>query len=69
MKVLLYLQVLKDFNHVNPQDDDEGKIFAQTRVMPFVITILLFLTRCTISIHKSCDVFIMSHIIVGVPKC
>lgn len=26
-----YEKVLKDFNHVNPQDDDEGKIFAQTR--------------------------------------
>ena len=69
MKVLLYMQMLKDFSHVNPQDDDEGKIFVQTRVMTFVITILLFSTRCIMSIHKSCVVFVMSHIIVGVPKC
>ncbi|KAH9301633.1 hypothetical protein KI387_013216, partial [Taxus chinensis] len=26
-----YEKVLKDFNHVNPQDNDEGKIFVQTR--------------------------------------
>jgi hypothetical protein len=25
-------QVLREFNHVNPQDDDEGKVFADTRV-------------------------------------
>ncbi|PNX71350.1 peptidyl-prolyl cis-trans isomerase pasticcino1-like protein [Trifolium pratense] len=24
-------QVLREFNHVNPQDDDEGKVFADTR--------------------------------------
>eukprot|EP01018_Ginkgo_biloba_P033395 Gb_29099 [translate_table: standard] len=26
-----YEKVLKDFNYVNPQDDEEGKIFVQTR--------------------------------------
>lgn len=25
-------QVLREFNHVNPQDDEEGKIFGDTRV-------------------------------------
>lgn len=25
-------QVLREFNHVNPQDDEEGKVFANTRV-------------------------------------
>lgn len=25
-------QVLREFNHVNPHDDQEGKIFADTRV-------------------------------------
>lgn len=25
-------QVLREFNHVNPQDDEEGKVFADTRV-------------------------------------
>lgn len=27
-----YVQVLREFNHVNPQDDEEGKVFANTRV-------------------------------------
>ncbi|XP_019463927.1 PREDICTED: peptidyl-prolyl cis-trans isomerase PASTICCINO1 isoform X2 [Lupinus angustifolius] len=26
-----YEQVLREFNHVNPQDDEEGKVFANTR--------------------------------------
>jgi len=25
-------QVLREFNHVNPQDDEEGKVFSDTRV-------------------------------------
>lgn len=25
-------QVLREFNHVNPQDDEEGKTFSNTRV-------------------------------------
>jgi hypothetical protein len=29
---LLCLQVLREYNHVHPQDDDEGKIFANSRV-------------------------------------
>ncbi|XP_010515914.1 PREDICTED: peptidyl-prolyl cis-trans isomerase PASTICCINO1 [Camelina sativa] len=28
-----YEKVLREFNHVNPQDDDEGKIFGDTRNM------------------------------------
>lgn len=31
------LQVLREFNHVNPQDDDEGKEFVNTRVSVFFI--------------------------------
>jgi hypothetical protein len=27
-----YEKVLREFNHVNPQDEDEGKIFGDTRV-------------------------------------
>lgn len=26
------MQVLREFNHINPQDDDEGKEFSDTRV-------------------------------------
>lgn len=28
-------QVLRDFNHVNPQDDEEGKMFVGERVCLF----------------------------------
>jgi tetratricopeptide (TPR) repeat protein len=28
-----YEKVLREFNHVNPQDEDEGKIFGDTRNM------------------------------------
>lgn len=28
-------QVLREFNHVNPQDDEEGKVFVNTRVSSF----------------------------------
>ncbi|KAI8556769.1 hypothetical protein RHMOL_Rhmol05G0281100 [Rhododendron molle] len=31
--VLISVQVLREFNHVHPQDDDEGKEFADTRVL------------------------------------
>lgn len=34
--VLISVQVLREFNHVHPQDDDEGKEFADTRVSVFV---------------------------------
>lgn len=30
------MQVLREFNHVNPQDDEEGKIFSNTRVISFL---------------------------------
>lgn len=33
------LQVLREFNHVNPQDDDEGKEFVNTRVSVFILSI------------------------------
>lgn len=28
----IFLQLLREYNHVNPQDDDEGKIFLNSRV-------------------------------------
>ncbi|PON41328.1 Peptidyl-prolyl cis-trans isomerase PASTICCINO [Trema orientale] len=46
-----YDKVLREFNHVNPQDDEEGKVFVDTRVsiwftsVPFLKLLwLLFLT-------------------------
>lgn len=29
-------QVLREFNHVHPQDDEEGKVFVNARVSCFV---------------------------------
>ena len=34
--MLIPLQVLREFNHVNPQDDEEGKEFSNTRVSTFI---------------------------------
>ena len=34
--MLIPLQVLREFNHVNPQDDEEGKEFSNTRVIKFI---------------------------------
>jgi hypothetical protein len=31
------VQVLREFNHVNPQDDDEGKEFVNARVSVFFV--------------------------------
>lgn len=31
----LFPQLLREFNHVNPQDDEEGKEFLNTRVRSF----------------------------------
>ncbi|GJY18670.1 hypothetical protein Tco_0390161 [Tanacetum coccineum] len=28
----IFLKILREFNHVNPQDDEEGKEFASTRL-------------------------------------
>lgn len=28
----IFLQLLREYNHVNPQDDEEGKIFLNSRV-------------------------------------
>lgn len=33
--ILFVLQVLREFNHVHPQDDEEGKEFSETRVYNF----------------------------------
>lgn len=35
-------QVLREFNHVNPQDDEEGKVFVDTRVSDLVSLFLIF---------------------------
>lgn len=32
ISIRIGMQVLREFNHVNPQDDDEGKEFSDTRV-------------------------------------
>lgn len=43
-------QVLREFNHVNPQDDEEGKVFSDTRVSDlmhypiYCILLVIFLT-------------------------
>ena len=37
--------MLREFNHVNPQDDEEGKVFADTRVsfcFKFFVSLKLF---------------------------
>lgn len=41
------MQVLREFNHVNPQDDEEGKIFSNTRVSSF-LCFLYFSFGCLI---------------------
>lgn len=35
--MIISLQVLREFNHVNPQDDEEGKEFLNTRVRSLMI--------------------------------
>lgn len=35
--MVIVVQVLREFNHVNPQDDEEGKEFSDTRVSLFLI--------------------------------
>lgn len=41
--------MLREFNHVNPQDDDEGKVFVDTRVSDLMYLpqyfLLIFLRR------------------------
>lgn len=31
-RFLFSVQVLREFNHVNPQNDEDGKVFSDTRV-------------------------------------
>lgn len=40
------VQVLREFNHVNPQDDEEGKEFSDTRVCALISSDLLI---CSLS--------------------
>lgn len=35
-------QVLREFNHVNPQDDEEGKVFVDKRVRLFHFRVNIF---------------------------
>lgn len=35
--MVIALQVLREFNHVNPQDDEEGKVFLNARVSGFFL--------------------------------
>ncbi|XP_020204784.1 LOW QUALITY PROTEIN: peptidyl-prolyl cis-trans isomerase PASTICCINO1-like [Cajanus cajan] len=51
-----YEKVLREFNHVNPQDDEEGKVFADTRNLLHlnVAACLLKLGECKKSI-ESCN--------------
>ena len=39
-----YFQVLREYNHVNPQDDDEGKIFLNSRVRQFCTLVRQYLS-------------------------
>ncbi|KAL1126049.1 hypothetical protein V6Z11_A13G085200 [Gossypium hirsutum] len=35
-------RVLREFNHVNPQTDEEGKVFLDTRFLPSLMAIQIF---------------------------
>lgn len=39
-ELVFFLQVLREFNHVHPQDDEEGKEFSNTRVILFAEQII-----------------------------
>lgn len=55
---MFFMQVLREFNHVNPQDDEEGKIFANTRVTIIPCLLILssvYLIFCNCLILVSCN--------------
>lgn len=47
----VFVQVLREYNHVNPQDDEEGKVFLNSRVSLRLLYIVIYIY---IYVYSSC---------------